>query len=478
MKYVPRSTKAIPGFASAVILSPLAVLSTAAFPAFRSIPWTLPYVVVAFVAQVGEGVLPLVLSAAISAAGIFWLVLLPSHHAFDWDIAVQLLAFAFTAWFISYLVRQRGLAMSSMQISEAHYRAVTETASDVVITIDEDSRIVSINPSVKAVFGYEPHELIGQQMPILMPERLRSSHRAGIAQHLATGTRHIPWTGVQLPGLRKDGQEIPLEISFSSHATNGMMRFTGFIRDISDRQKIHATLLQSEKLAAVGRLASSIAHEINNPLESVTNLLFLARSSTDAAKIKDFLELADQELRRVSVIANQTLQLHKHSPTPVPVIVDELIDGSLALYRGKLLNLDLSIERRKRAHRAANCVAGEIRQVLNNLIGNAIDATPRGGRILARSRDAIDWASGRTGVVLTIADTGTGISPEVRARMFDPFFSTKGESGSGLGLWICSHLIAKNSGVLRIRTSQGPGRSGTVFALFLPENAPDASAHD
>jgi signal transduction histidine kinase len=118
-------------------------------------------------------------------------------------------------------------------------------------------------------------------MVTLMPERFREAHAAGIARYLATGTRHIPWNGVQLPGLRKDGVEIPVEISFAAHSLNGSTRFTGFIRDVSERHRTHAALMQSEKLAAVRRLARPIAHEINNPLESVTNLLYLSCRSTD-----------------------------------------------------------------------------------------------------------------------------------------------------------------------------------------------------
>ena len=277
---------------------------------------------------------------------------------------------------------------------------------------------------------------------------------------------------VPLPGLHKDGREIPLEVSFASFSSGGLKQFTGFIRDVSDRQRAQAALLESEKLAAVGRLASSIAHEINNPLESVTNLLYLSRGTSDIGEIESYLRTAERELRRVSVIANQTLQFHKHS-LPAPVNCNALVDECLALYRGRLVNANISVERRARAQRSAHCLEGEIRQVLNNLIGNAIDAMPPRGRLLARTRDAIDWKSGRTGVVLTLADTGAGIAPDVVKRMFEPFFSTKGNAGSGLGLWISRELIAKNRGNLRVRSGQRPSYYGTVFTLFLPDTAED-----
>jgi PAS domain S-box-containing protein len=465
-----RLRRRIFGFGCAVIFAPIAVWATFSIPAFRSIPWTLSYLVIAFVAEIG-GPGPALLASVIASAGVYRFVLAAGQDRFYNPTAwTQTAAFIVTAFFISYLVLQRKRALSSLQASELHYRSVTETALDVIITIDEDSRILSINPAVEATFGYSPEDLIGQKMVALMPERFREAHAAGIARHLATGKRHIPWNGVQLPGLRKDGVEIPLEISFGSYSSNGLTRFTGFIRDVSERQRTHAALMQNEKLAAVGRLASSIAHEINNPLESVTNLLYLSRNSTDLATIQGYLEDAEQELRRVSVIANQTLHFHKQSTSPAYVECEKLMTGSLALHQGRLTNVGISIEERYRAQRAAYCVDGEIRQVLNNLVGNSIDAMTHGGRILARSRDATDWRSGRRGVALTVADTGTGLSPEVQSRMFEPFFSTKGSGGAGLGLWICDQLIARNGGSLRVRSSQGPGSSGTVFVLFLPDS--------
>lgn len=468
MRAAPQLQRRIYGFVAAGVLTPLAIWGTCSIAAFRSIPWTLSYLVVAFVSEVGGGGAT-ALSMAIATAGIYGLVLSPTPlHLFDRTAWIQTATFLVTALFISYLVRQRKLAVESMRAGEQHYRSVAETASDVIVTIDEESQILSINPAVKVTFGYEPEELIGGKIGQLMPERFRGPHSAGIARFRATGNRNIPWTGVQLPGLRKDGEEIPLEISFAAHTAEGKTRFTGFIRDVSERQRTQAALLQSEKLAAVGRLASSIAHEINNPLESVTNLLYLSRGSEDVETVRGYLALAEQELRRVSVIANQTLQFHKLSNSPRGTDSRELMSGSVALYQGKLANTEIVVEQRYRASKEVYCIPGEMRQVLNNLIGNSIDAMPRGGRILTRSRDATDGA-GRKGVVLTVADTGTGLGPEVRARMFEPFFSTKGAGGTGLGLWVCSQLIARNGGTLHLRSSQKNGASGTVFVLFLPD---------
>jgi PAS domain S-box-containing protein len=229
----------------------MAVWATSSLPAFRSIPWTLSYLVIALVAEVG-GTGPALVACLIASGGVYRLVLVPAQDGFYNSTAwIKTAAFFVTAFFISYLVLQRKRALSSLRASELHYRRVTETAPDVIITIDENSRILSINPAVEITFGYAQEELLGQMMVTLMPERFREAHAAGIARYLATGTRHIPWNGVHLPGLRKDGVEISVEISFAAHSSNGSTRFTGFIRDVSERHRTHAALMQSEKLAAV-----------------------------------------------------------------------------------------------------------------------------------------------------------------------------------------------------------------------------------
>jgi PAS domain S-box-containing protein len=468
---IPRLARSLTAYAAALGFTLVAVGLTAYIPLFTPIPWVLPFLAVATAAWIG-GIPPAIVAIVLATCGIYGLILGPASHHSPAGLA-QALAFGPIALLIAGLVSQRNRVMSLLKASEMHYRSVTETASDVVITIDSKSRILSINPAVKSVLGYEPAELIGKEMPMLMPERYRETHREGIARYLATGVSHIPWTGVQLPGRRKDGEEIPLEISFGSYEEEGEQRFTGFIRDITDRRRAEAALMQSEKLAAVGRLASSIAHEINNPLSAVMNLLHLSERSADLEEIKQFLELAQREVRRVAVIANQTLQFHGRSSIPEPVRSEEAVNGSLALYQGRLLNAQIRVEQRHRATRSALCIGGEIRQVLNNLIGNAIDALPaEGGSILIRSRDATDRSSGRHGVVLTLGDTGVGMSRETRQRAFEPFFSTKGQAGTGLGLWICSQLVAQNRGTLRVRSRTGSGRTGTVFMLFLPDASP------
>ncbi len=239
--------------------------------------------------------------------------------------------------------------------------------------------------------------------------------------------------------------------------------------DVTESKRAEQLLLQSEKLNAVGRLASSIAHEINNPLEAVTNLLYLALRTAVNPTAQHYLEIAEVELQRVSAIASQTLRFYRQTTKPKPVTAEELIDATLPLYQGRLVNSRVKVERRYRANREITCFDGEIRQVLSNFIGNAIDAmNVAGGRLLIRSREGTDWRTGRVGIIFTIADTGPGMSPHTLSRIFEPFFTTKGDKGTGLGLWISSQIIDRHRGVLKLRSCQSSHRSGTVFALFLP----------
>jgi signal transduction histidine kinase len=241
--------------------------------------------------------------------------------------------------------------------------------------------------------------------------------------------------------------------------------------DVTENKRAEQVLLQSEKLNAVGRLASSIAHEINNPLEAITNLIYLAQQSADNPESKEYLRAAEIELRRVSVIANQTLRFYRQPTSARAVTGKELIDITLPLYQGRLLNSQIRVERRDRTDIAVVCFDGEIRQVLSNLVANAIDAIgARGGRLIVRSRRGTDWKTGRKGMVITVADTGSGMSAYTLSKIFEPFFTTKVGKGTGLGLWISHEIVGRHQGILAARSGQSATSSGTVFSLFLPGN--------
>jgi PAS domain S-box-containing protein len=241
--------------------------------------------------------------------------------------------------------------------------------------------------------------------------------------------------------------------------------------EITHQKKAEAALIESEKLAAVGRLASSISHEINNPLEAITNLLYLISLSDDLPEeTRLYVNMAQSELSRVSQIATQTLRFHRQAVAPTFVTARQLVEDVIRLYTGRLANSRILVEAQYRTETQMLCFENDIRQVLNNLIANAIDAMRHGGRLLVRAhRGQLGHGErSRPGVRITIADTGHGMSQTVLARVFEAFFTTKDLNGTGLGLWISTGIIERHQGRIRVRSSDLPGRSGTVFMLFVP----------
>jgi PAS domain S-box-containing protein len=240
--------------------------------------------------------------------------------------------------------------------------------------------------------------------------------------------------------------------------------------DVTQARKAQEALLQAEKISAAGRLAASISHEINNPLEAVTNLLYLI--DTDAslsAATRSFLNSAQSELARVTHITTSTLRFYRQSTNAVVTDIRDVLESVLTLYERRLRDAAIVIERQYSSSRPRLIFEGELRQVISNLVGNALDAIGSNGRVLLRERQATQWHTGLKGLMLTIADTGQGMTRETLHRLFDAFYSTKGPTGTGLGLWVSKGIIEKHGGTIRVRSSQHPAHRGTVFSIFLPD---------
>jgi len=254
------------------------------------------------------------------------------------------------------------------------------------------------------------------------------------------------------------------------------VRWTGVILvETTERRRSEEALRRTEKLAAAGRLAASIAHEINNPLEAVTNLLYLIRQGTLDEESAEYAQLAQHEVARVSEIAQQTLRFYRQSTLPVSANVCELLDSVLTLHQGRMATLQIEVVRLYSGEVKLFCFAGELRQIFANFVGNALDAmTPGGGRLLLRIRPARSLTHPETmGVRITVADTGSGMTPAVQSRIFEPFFTTKEATGTGLGLWVTAEIIRKHLGVVKVRSwVAGKSKSGhgTVFTVFFPSN--------
>jgi len=251
------------------------------------------------------------------------------------------------------------------------------------------------------------------------------------------------------------------------------VRWAGMVLvETTERRRAEDALRRTEKLAAAGRLAASIAHEVNNPLEAVTNLLYLIRQAPLDTTSAEYADLAAHELARVSEITQQTLRFYRQSTLPAMANVSELLDSVLWLHQARIAALQIEVCRFYEPNVCLFCFAGELRQLFTNLIGNAIDAMmPDGGRLLLRVRYARSLVHPEvTGVRFTIADTGSGMSKEVQRHIFEPFFTTKETTGTGLGLWVSTEIIEKHGGTLRMRSrARANGRSGgTVFSVFFP----------
>ena len=250
-------------------------------------------------------------------------------------------------------------------------------------------------------------------------------------------------------------------------AAGDPVRMVGMCMDITHRKLTEETLRKTEKLAAAGRLAATIAHEVNNPLEAVTNLIFLARNEPDQAERNRLLEMADKELQRVSHITRQTLGFYRDSGRAVKVDLSEVVNNVLDVFQGKLKSKGVQAQFEVRGQTVVFGAPGEITQVVSNLISNAIDASRPGASIRVRVKQRPE------GAVLVVSDHGAGIAPTARSKVFEPFFTTKKDVGTGLGLWICRRIVENHGGSIRFRSSNGSKTTGTVFVVSF-RSAPKA----
>ena len=350
----------------------------------------------------------------------------------------------------------------ALEKSQEVLNQVLHVTSDAILSIDRNWLITYVNPKAEELYDSAKH-FVGRNFWDSFPEAglpgslfLEHYHRAMYDGVAASFEQHYP---------EPRNFTIGIEVYPSK---DGIVTFA---RDITRLKNAAAAVMQHEKLAAVGRLASSMSHELNNPLESVTNLLYLARQSQDLEEARPYLNHADGELRRVAAITSQTLRFHRQSTAPTLVTFAELSTGILRGQHSRLKNAQVTVEQRNRARRLVCCLEGEIRQVLTNLVSNAIDAMQAcGGKLSIRGRDGTNWKTGERGMVITVADTGCGMSEATRKRVFEAFYTTKGVGGTGLGLWISREIVDRHHGVLKCRTTQRGSASGTVFTLFLPEN--------
>ncbi len=343
--------------------------------------------------------------------------------------------------------------------------AIVESSNDAIASKDLNGIVTSWNNRAEKMFGYTAEEMIGKPITTIIPPELHKDEDT-ILSMIRSGQKIDHFETVR---LTKSGERIEVSLSISPVRDDrgNIVGASKIARDITERKQVERALRISEKLAAAGRLAATVAHEINNPLESVTNYVYLAKTTPGLpSEVRDYLEYADQELSRVAHIARQTLGFYRGSTRPAWLDASKVVDDIVTVYQRKLINKNIALRKNISSGLKLHAVEGELKQVLSNLLANAIEASNDGGKIQLSARRISD-SEGRKLVRLTVADAGEGIATEHRARLFDPFYTTKKEVGTGLGLWITKELVEKAGGRIRFRSRVGE-RSGTAVAIFLP----------
>jgi PAS domain S-box-containing protein len=351
--------------------------------------------------------------------------------------------------------------------------AIVDSADDAIISKDLQGIITSWNRGAVLLFGYKEEEIIGQSILRLIPTELHYEEDE-ILRKLRSGEKieHYETTRRSKSGELLD---VSVTISPLRNRAGEVIGASKIARNISDRKKMEKVLIQSEKLAATGRMAAAIAHEINNPLASVMNLIFLARQDNVSGEdAKNYLATAESELERVSHIARQTLGYYRETGSPTEVYLHDLMENVLSVFRSKLLVHNITLECKFNDLRKIKVRSGEIIQVFSNLVSNAIDAMPQWGTLsISISRT---MKMGGDGLQTVIGDTGCGISLDNLGQVFEPFFTTKGNLGTGIGLWVAKQLVERHGGQISISSTVGLQGSGTMVTLYLPFGASKGNA--
>ena len=374
-------------------------------------------------------------------------------------------------------------AEQDLRSSEEKHRVIIEAANDAVLSMDERGDILLANPATKRIFGYDPVEIVGRPMTMLMPEMMRKLHENGFKRYLTTGKRHLNWQGVEVTAQRKDGQEFPVEVSFGELTSDGHKVFTGYIRDISERKQAEDQLRASERnlqmtqaelarvsrLTTMGELAASIAHEVNQPLTGVINngsacLRLLANRNLEPEVLRRALEgIVADGTRASAVLARIRAFIKKEAAEKNPLNINEVIQEVLVLAGRELYENQVSVDHQLTTDLPSVLADRvQLQQVLLNLIMNGIEAL-----IEVTDRPRLLWVQSRIDesgdILVAVSDSGAGLDLEV-GRVFTPFFTTKAK-GMGMGLSISRSLVEGHGGRLWA-TPNSP--HGAVFSFTLP----------
>ena len=359
-------------------------------------------------------------------------------------------------------VEERTAELSQREEQFRNRAELLDLANDAIIMRDWEGAIRFWNAGAENLYGWRREEVLGQNLHWM----LQSVFPVSFGEVEATLRDRKTWQG-NLIQCTKDGREIIVACRKTLNLEGDAILEVS--RDITLQLQAEEALRESEKLAAMGRVAGIIAHEINNPLAAITNLFYLLRhhpSLNDDAK--HYAELAEQELQRVSHITRQTLSFYRESKQPVSVPVNELLDDVLGVQERGMQSKHIAIEKKYSSSGVVHGFPSELRQIFLNLVANAIQAMPNGGVLRLHVREATDWSAGRRCIAISVVDTGLGIRPEDAKQLFQPFFSTKSTKGTGLGLWISKGIAQKYNGRISCRSYRQHGKCTTCFQVILP----------
>jgi len=377
----------------------------------------------------------------------------------------RLLVFLVISIFAGSMARQKTLAESRADRTTREMAAIVEYSRDAIFSTHPNGAISSWNRAAEHLYGYTAEEAVGLPITRLAPPERRDEVERNL--EILNSGGHV--ASYRTERIRRDGTRWPVLLSVSPllNARGEIVGASAIARDISAEKQSEEAVRRSEKLATAGRLAASIAHEINNPLEAVVNLLYLARN--DPSHAGEYLTLAEQEVGRVARLAQQTLGFVRDASSPGSMDPAAIMDEILQLYSRKLEGRRIRVSRRYRGSCQISGYSGELRQLLANLLVNAVDAMADGGSLQVRVATGHDWSDGGEGVRITVADNGSGIPRDHLQQIFEPFYTTKKDTGTGLGLWVSRGIVQKHGGRIRVR-SRADGRvTGTVFSIFLPQ---------
>ncbi len=342
--------------------------------------------------------------------------------------------------------------------------SILESAAEAIAVCDEAGKIIHVNDALKELCCcnplFQPFDLA---LPLEMNDGVANfSESFSIFDVLKGGTLRAK----EVRFRRPNGNSVPLLLTAAQiKASSGVIGCVLNMTDITERKEAQQAVLRSEKLASVGRMASTIAHEINNPLETIGQAVYLALTDPETSQqAKAYLTLAEQELERVTHITRQTLSFHRENNTPQLIDLQESVESILKLFAARLKSREIAVTTRYLNISRIRSFGGEIQQIVSNLLSNSLDATPNSGRIEFRLTPSIGKNGSRL-VRFTIADTGSGIPPERLAKIFEPFYTTKEVVGTGLGLWVTKQIVEKRGAKIRVRSKLG---SGTVFSITFP----------